>query len=190
MGITPLVVLVGADERIERFRHPVATDRPWRQRLLVVLSAERGGQVVALSRMVANGSSEDLANRMRAVTSVFTALLDRTREGATGAELYLAAASAYASAGFPGEELRHHQGGAIGYRSREWVAHPRSGERVAPPQAFAWNPTVAGAKVEDTCVVAADGHVEVVTATPDWPVTEIAVRDQRIRIADALVLDA
>src|SRR5699024_11265804 len=69
------------------------------------------------------------------------------------AELFQAAARAYADAGFASEELRHHQGGATGYRSREWIAHPQSRETVQARQAFAWNPTVTGTKVEETMLV-------------------------------------
>lgn len=38
-------------------------------------------------------------------------------------------------------------------------------------QAFAWNPTITGTKVEDTALVIGD-NVELITSTPDWPVIE------------------
>ena len=98
-----------------------------------------------------------------------------TRPGATAAHLYGVAADAYAAAGFPGEELKHHQGGAIGYRAREWVAHPKSQETVQARQAFSWNPTIAGTKVEDTALVV-DDRLEMLTTTPDWPA--IALGDE------------
>jgi hypothetical protein len=53
------------------------------------------------------------------------------------------------------------------------VAHPSSAETVRPLQAFAWNPSVTGAKVEETCVASVEG-VEVITTSPDWP--QIPVR--------------
>ena len=76
-------------------------------------------------------------------------------------------------AGFPGEELKHHQGGAIGYRAREWVAHPRSTEVVHERQAFAWNPTITGTKIEDTALLL-DGRLEIITTSPDWPSIPLA----------------
>jgi antitoxin VapB len=86
--------------------------------------------------------------------------------------LYGTARDAYAAVGFPGEELKHHQGGAIGYRAREWTAHPTSEEVVQPRQAFAWNPTIAGTKVEDTALLV-DGAMQMITTSPDWPVIEL-----------------
>src|SRR5262249_59150270 len=110
----------------------------------------------------------DLEARTRAAASVFGRILDATRPGARAADLYAVAAEGYRDAGFPGEERKHHQGGAIGYRAREWVAHPRSEEVVRERQAFAWNPTITGTQVEDTALVDGD-RVEIITSTSDWP---------------------
>jgi antitoxin VapB len=49
------------------------------------------------------------------------------------------------------------------------VATPRGKERVEESQAFAWNPSISGGKVEDT-VLLRGGRIEVLTTTPDLPV--------------------
>ena len=82
-----------------------------------------------------------------------------TRAGKTSAELFRAAQSAYAAEGFPGEEEFHHQGGATGYGEREWLATPPARRLSSNNQAFAWNPSIRGGKVEDT-VVLRDGKIE------------------------------
>ena len=179
MRARPVVTLVGSDERLRRYRHPVPKAAAWKSVVMVALCAERDGQIVSLSRVVAAGGPEDLEARTQAAASVFGRLLDATRPGATAAQLYGVAADGYAAAGFPGEELEHHQGGAIGYRAREWVAHPKSQETVQARQAFAWNPTVAGTKVEDTALVI-DDRLEMLTTSPDWPTIALGTRTRPI----------
>jgi antitoxin VapB len=189
IGAFPNVVLIAGDRRIASYRHPAPTAFRWRSRLLVVVSAERDGHVVALSRLLVVGRvDDDLRARTRATAFVFGRLLEATTPGTTGSLLFDAAARAYAEAGHPGEERLHHQGGTIAFRSREWVAHPSSTEVVAPPQMFAWNPTIAGTKVEDTCLLDEDGRFTLITPTPGWPTIELDVRGQKIAAADVLVM--
>jgi len=176
----PIVTLVGSDERLRNYRHPVPTAAVWKSVVMVALCAERDGLVVSLSRLVSAGGVPDLESRTRATASVFGRLLEATRPGATAAQLYAVAADAYASAGFPGEELKHHQGGAIGYRAREWVAHPKSLEAVQARQAFAWNPTIAGTKIEDTALVI-DERLEMLTTTPEWPMIALGTDERPIQ---------
>jgi antitoxin VapB len=184
-----VVVLVGSDERIRRYRHPVPTATRWRHVVLVATCAERDGLIVSVSRIVAAGAvPPDLRSRTRATATVFERLLDQTRPGTSGATLFAAAADAYAAAGFDHEELRHHQGGAIGYRAREWVAHPESSEIVQTRQAFAWNPTITGTKVEDTALVL-DDRIEIITSTPDWPTLGITPRGCALEAADVWRMD-
>jgi antitoxin VapB len=177
-----VVSLVGSDDRLRRYRHPVPTATKWRQVVMVALCAERDGLIVSLSRIVKTGGPADLEARTRSAAVVFGRLLDATRPGASAADLYETAARAYEAEGFPGEELKHHQGGAIGYRAREWVAHPRAQEVVQARQAFAWNPTITGTKVEDTALVVGD-RLEIVTSTPDWPSIEVGTADRPFRAA-------
>ena len=94
---------------------------------------------------------------------------------ATAAALFKVAAEAYAAAGLAGEEQLHHQGGACGYLEREWLARPDGKQTVRVPEAFAWNPSCRGGKVEDT-TLAIDGTIEVLTSTPGLPqvITEAA----------------
>jgi antitoxin VapB len=185
-GAYAVVNLVAADERISSFRHPVPTDLRWKRILMIVVCARREGLIASLTRIVCSGSvSDELRRRTVAAARVNARLLAATKPGANAAELYELIARAYADEGFPGEEHLHHQGGACGYRTRDWVAHPLSAQRVCVNQAFAWNPTVTGTKVEETCIALADG-VELITTTSDWPQILVEVDGRSYQAPDVL----
>jgi Xaa-Pro aminopeptidase len=187
-GMRSVVTLVAADERLSKFRHPVPTARRWERVVMLVTCARRGGLIASLSRIVCAGQAPDeLRRRTQAVARVNARLLAATRPDVSGSELYQTAAGAYAAEGFEGEERLHHQGGACGYRTRDWVAHPASRETVRLDQAFAWNPSITGSKAEETCLASADG-VEILTTTPDWPQITVRVDGREYHSPDVLAL--
>jgi len=170
MNVNSVVTLVAADERIAKYRHPIPTENRWQKTLLLVTCAKRHGLIVSLSRMVCVGEIQsELRERTEATAFVNAKLWDAARPGATGAELYQVAADAYSRVGFADEINLHHQGGAAGYKTREWVAHPKSSDVVKQNQAFSWNPSVSGTKVEETIIVPSDGY-DIITRSPDFPV--------------------
>jgi hypothetical protein len=54
-GISPDCVLVGSDERIMKYRHPMPTDRTIDKLMMIVLGAEQAGLNVSLTRFVSFG---------------------------------------------------------------------------------------------------------------------------------------
>jgi Xaa-Pro aminopeptidase len=186
--IRAVVNLVAADERIQKYRHPVPTERRWKNVIMLVVCGRRGGMIASLTRIVCSGAIPDeLRRRTVAAARVNAQLLSATRPGVTGSELYEVAARTYAAEGFEGEEQLHHQGGASGYRTRDWLAHPACTEQVQLGQAFAWNPSITGTKVEETCIAFADG-AEVLTTTPAWPQIAVEVEGVEYLSPDILCL--
>uniref|UniRef100_E6QNA3 Putative Peptidase M24 n=1 Tax=mine drainage metagenome TaxID=410659 RepID=E6QNA3_9ZZZZ len=168
-GILPSVYLMAADERIVKYKHAVARGRKLEKYAMLNLCARKWGLTVSITRFAHFGPvPAELQRRFAAAAQVNAALLHRTRTGASSAELFRVAAEAYAQTGFPGAEQYHHQGGATGYWEREWVATPEGTERVMDAQAFAWNPSVEGGKVEDTTLLR-NGVIELLTPTPALP---------------------
>lgn len=168
-NINSVVTLVGADERIEQFRHPVPTENVWKKVLLIAVCGKREGLIANLSRIVCIGEvSDNLKRKTETAAYVFARLLSETKPGKTGAELYKIAADAYTEKGFADEINKHHQGGATGYKTRDWVIHPKSGETVFQNQAFAWNPSITGTKAEETALISGD-KIEIITATDNFP---------------------
>ena len=163
-GVRTPVVLAAADARIARYRHPLPGETPIRSRVMLVLVAERWGLHVALTRFRELETPDaDLTRRIEAVAAVQAAMHAASAPGATFGDVFAAAQSAYADAGFPDEWRDHHQGGSIGYQARERVALPGDTTVIEPGMGLAWNPSIAGTKAEDTIVIV-DGGARTVTA--------------------------
>ena len=174
-NISAVVTLAAADERIEKFRHPIPTENIWKKVLLIVVCAKREGLIANLSRIVCAGKVPDeLKRKTEAAAYVFAKLLSETKIGKNGTELYRIAADAYSEKGFANEINLHHQGGATGYKTRDWTAHPKSAETVFPNQAFAWNPSITGTKAEETNLLVA-GEIETLTRTVDFPSISVEI---------------
>jgi len=145
------------------------------------------GLVIALSRFVHFGEvPERLRNRLHAAAAVDATMIHNTRPRVTAEKLFKFAADAYSSVGYPQQEQKHHQGGAIGYAERDWFAVPDNTEKVFSQQAFAWNPTIEGTKSEDTIIVF-DDHIEVITEIPGWPMIEVEVEGKKYYRPDILI---
>lgn len=168
-GIDALVTLVAGRSRLA-YRHPLPTAVPLGDRAMLVACGRRHGLIANATRWVRFGPADPAeADAERRIHAVEAAFLDATRPGSTLGEAFARGVAAYARHGFDAAEWRrHHQGGAAGYAGRDPRAVPGIDDVVQAGQAFAWNPTAPGAKVEDTVLVAAAG-LEVLTVDPRWP---------------------
>jgi Xaa-Pro aminopeptidase len=179
-GIVPVCLIVGGDERLARFRHPLACGTPtWRQ-MMAVLVAMRDGLHVALTRHASAGPpSPELAGAQATARRIESIVLHAcTVRPSTYGDVLQALATGYGD-----DRWREHwQGGPIGYRQREFEIAPEPAdtpwhaEPVATHHAIAFNPSVAGGgKAEDTFLIGDDGLVPV-TAGEGWPTVLVAGR--------------
>ena len=176
-GADAPVLIVGGDDRLERYRHPMAVGAPVSRLAMAVVVARRGGLHVAATRF-ATAAPLDAAYAAlrRRVLAIDDAVLSASRPGATYGTALGALDAAYAQAGAPGEWSGHYQGGPIGFAQREFELAPDQlasrwfTEPIAVGHAIAWNPSLpGGAKAEDTYLVTGDGRLTRVTDAPGWP---------------------
>lgn len=174
-GILPTVLLTAVDERIFKYRHALPGGAKLQKYAMINIVAEKWGMPIAVTRFVHFGPlPEELLNKFEKTAKVMTKYQLATVPGQSCAEIFEQCKTWYAEAGYPNEWQLHHQGGAIGYDDREYVIYPGIKEVVREKQAFAWNPTITGAKVEDTFIAYKD-HFEVVTKTDGWPMIKVEV---------------
>jgi Xaa-Pro aminopeptidase len=168
-AIIPAVTLVAADERVFTRRHPIPTDRRLEHYVMLVVGGKRHGLNLSATRLVHFGSiPEALQARHAACARVDAAFLAASRPGAALAEVFRAGQAAYAAEGSPDQWWLHHQGGPTGYGARDLKATPNVEGEVLLHQAYAWNPSISGAKSEDTALVTETG-IEILSPTPDLP---------------------
>jgi Xaa-Pro dipeptidase len=160
-GLTTSVTLAAADERIARYRHPIPRGAHIGRRVMLVVCAERGGLYVSLTRIVDfEEPDREVARRQEACEEILYRMREEaTRPGCTLADALEDCKRFYAEVGFPDEWRLHHQGGMTGYAAREVIASPETEQEIQVGQAFAWNPSITGAKAEETFILTGDGPV-------------------------------
>ena len=179
-GAQPIVNLIATDERIFKFRHPLPTAKKLERYAMLVLSARQSGLICSITRLVHFGKlPAELRRKEDACAHIDAALIAATRPGTTLGEILQAGMDAYAANGFANEWHLHHQGGATGYEPREYLATPDSKDVVILGQGYAWNPSIAGVKSEDTILVSENGNI-ILTEIPGWLTQTISVENQSI----------
>jgi Xaa-Pro dipeptidase len=165
-GLYSPVVMASGDDRITQYRHPVVHDSVFRRRVMLVVCGERYGLYACLTRFVHFEEPDaELQHRFAACDTILQRMRDEaTQPGTTLADAFQGCTRFYADAGFPDEWTLHHQGGMTGYATREVIATPLTRDPIEVGQAFAWNPSITGAKAEETFVLTESGP-EIVTHT-------------------------
>ena len=191
-SVKPTVMLVAADDRISKYRHPIPTALKVKSAVMVVLCARRWGLVVSCSRLVRFGAMPaELKRRHEACVNIDGVFITSTVPGAAWSGIFHKAQEAYREAGFRDEWQKHHQGGPTGYIEREFTANPTTPAslQVEAGMAVAWNPSITGTKSEDTILVTPRGP-EIISASPGWPMLAVTVNRQTLKRPNWLVKGA
>ncbi len=181
------VVLVAFDERMRVYRHPTPTGKKLVTQALLARCSEKNGLIISVSRIISFGEPDaEFRRRYLACAQVNAAFTAATLPGTSGSEIFQKGVSAYAESGYPDEWKKHHQGGALGYATRDYVIDSKCSIKVCDNQMFSWNPSVMGTKIEDTIIIKGNQQ-ELLTDTNMWPRFEVSIGSTIIRCPDILV---
>jgi len=187
-ALNPVVNLIAADERIERYRHPIAVDRKVQRCVMLVICSEFAGLITSMTRFVSFVPlTDEQKKKQQAVVNVDAAVNFSTKPGRTLGEMFQVIQKAYADVGYADQWKLHHQGGSAGYNGREAFAEPGSSITVRENQAFAWNPSITGVKSEDTILATADGIEFLTGVSKDWPTIPAIFNGKTVQRAAILV---
>lgn len=186
-GLRPTVLLMGVDRRVSDYYHHTPTDLSLKKYAIVNVCARRWGLVASVARFVHFGPLDpDLKHKLEVAMKLSAKYQANSRPGITAGQMIEMAKQWYSEEGFAGDWQAHHQGGAIGYAEREWIAVPGSKEQILDHEAFAWNPIIRGTLSFDTILVYRD-HIENLTHTSDWPSVPIVVDGRTYQMPDILI---
>ncbi|MBI5670739.1 MAG: aminopeptidase P family protein [Chloroflexi bacterium] len=181
-GGLAIVNLIGTDERISQFRHPLPTMKRLDRYAMLVVCMRRHGLIVSGTRLAYFGRlPEELQAKVRKVAHIDAAAMVASQPGRTLGDAFSDLLAAYHEQGETEQWKLHHQGGPTAYIARERIAGPGDPTLIREHMPLAWNPSIAGCKSEDTIVTTNRGF-EIVTTAPDgWPMLEVEVKGQTVR---------
>lgn len=186
-GLEPVVLLVGSDERIFKYRHPLPSFKKIGQYVMIVVGFRKYGLICCSTRFVSFGKvGEELSKKRDACMRVFAAALGASRPGVELSEVFDLITKQYAENGYPGEWKLHHQGGLMGYNGREYKAVQDLEIAIGLNQAVGWNPSITGFKCEDTAIIL-EKRNEILTHTRRLPFRIVDYGNTAYKVADILM---
>ena len=187
--IDPTGIMVAADDRIYKYRHPIPTTRMVQRYVMVCVNARYKGLITTITRILHFGRPDGkLLKQFADNNEIECRMIAATKPGVAASVPFAAGLAAYKELGYPDEWHLHHQGGAMGYYARDIKVTTETEDLVVPDQAYCWNPSIAGTKTEDGFIATAAGPV-MITKPVIYPKLVTTVDGVTVTKPGLLVLD-
>ncbi len=187
LGMTIDVLIVGSDERIARYRHPMPTEKRLKRYALLHPAARKWGLHVNISRSVHfSPPPEETARAYRAAATIEAHVIAGLAPGVLFSDILALEKRLYADLGYPEEWRNHFQGGITGYTLADPTRCMKEGQAIQRNQTFDWFITITGAKVEELSMVTDEGP-ELPSLGTWWPRLTIEVEGQAVKVPDILI---
>jgi Xaa-Pro aminopeptidase len=153
-----------ADDRSMKYRHAIPTEKTIDKYLMLNVNARKWGLVTTITRIVYFGKvDEALRKQYNDNVYIECGMIAASEPGVTMSDIFKTTVDLYTERGYPNEWKFHHQGGAQGYRNRDYIIFPNSTETILENQCLCWNPTIAGnkygTKSEDAFIATNNGPI-------------------------------
>ena len=188
-NVEQVMFLVSVDERADKYRHALPTDKKLERNLLVSINGRYKGLITTTSRMVYFGKPKaGFVEQYNDCCDMEMEVISKAAPGVDELELYETLKQAYVAKGYPDMFDKHGQGGCQGYFPREYMITPDSHHIIKKDTAYCFNPVVDGTKAEDAFIVQDDG-VLMITRPVLFPKRSYTLKNQTIERPDLLVMD-
>ena len=186
-GLAVDEMMIGFDERIRRYRHPVARGARLERLAFVHPTVNRWGQHVIGTRMVSLGEIDaETAERFAAVSEIEALSVQSTRPGTAHRDVLASQQEAYRRLGYEDAWRDHWQGGQTGFALCEIAHVDRPAESIPERGLYNWFISLPGAKKEETTLATAEGG-RILTLTGAWPTRTVVTELGPLEVADLLV---
>ena len=182
-----IVVLIGSDDRIKKYRHPVPTSKKIENTVMLAPAVQKWGLTVPVTRMIYWGSSlpRELKDKYQALCEIEASTLASCQPGRKFNDILKMQKKMYRDLGYPREWKEHFMGGITGYIVNDPSRCTDPEAQIKNRQTFNWYLTITGAKVEETTLSRKSGP-EILTATGLWPRQEYEVEDFKFKLPQIL----
>jgi Xaa-Pro dipeptidase len=171
-GLEPVLLLIAADDRIYKYRHPIPTDKKLEKLLMISCNARYKGLVTKITRMLHFGKiSPEFLEQYKQTIDIENAMAAATKPGVDEIVPYNIALKMYEEFGYPEMWKVHHQGGPQSYTNGFYLITPTTHNVVKLHQCYGFNPSITGTKTEDGFVVTEEGPLFIT-----YPVTFPAIK--------------
>jgi Xaa-Pro dipeptidase len=186
-GMVIDVLIVGFDDRIINYRHPIATDQPLERYALLHPAARRWGLHGNVTRMVHFGEPPSSIRRaMDGVASIGGHIATMLAPGVLFADVLTEQITQYRKLGYLNEWMYHFQGGITGYTLADATRCKDPQARIIERQAYDYFVTITGAKFEEFLLLTEDG-LEIASSGSGWPMQSIMTPRGEISLPALLI---
>ena len=187
-GLTIDVLIVGFDERITRYRHPMPTENRLQRYALLHPAARRWGLHANVTRLVHFGEPpSNIRRAMDGVATIGGRVAGMLAPGLRFTDILTEQIGLYRKLGYSGEWMYHFQGGITGYVLADATRCTDQEARLVERQAYDYFITITGAKFEELTILTEDGP-EMPSLGPGWPARAGQTANGEISVPDVLIL--
>jgi Xaa-Pro dipeptidase len=168
-GMKVDVLIIGFDERISRYRHPMPTGKSLQRYAMLHPAVRRWGLHANVSRLVYFGRpGEKIQRAIDGVAKIGASVLAKLAPGVLFAQILSEEKRLYNELGYTEEWKYHFQGGITGYTLADPTRCLNPEAKVVPRQAYDYFITITGAKFEELTILTEDG-ARIASLGPGWP---------------------
>lgn len=188
-GITLDALMVGVDDRIRRYRHPIPTDKALQRYAFLHPPGRRWGVHANITRLVHFGEPpQDIQDAFKAVTAVGAHVTSMLAPGVRFADILDEEKRLYAKYGYAEEWNYHFLGGISGYTLVDPARCLDPEARVVERQSYGYFITITGAKFEELIILTEDGaEIASLPSGTQWPTQVVWTDDGEIAVPEILV---